>query len=1072
MVMSFAYVPLNLHAQGGDIFEIEKAAILQRIRFEKVRIANDYQNANKQFLNLIDSVANYTQTIDIPKQKRNQYLLRLQVFLTNVNRYYSENYLRNGTYLAQLSYFPVMIEWDVKDELQRNLKRYANFSARAVRLIPNDTVAEEFMTDYLKDYPDEVFRLAEEFDDRKFALRLLERAMKLAPESAKRYFTTANPVNNILSRSSDPYVRKSYMIYDEFGIKSRAYLLLDAIVRNNMGIGYADSMGNNPDRMFTLLVTLSMQYDANVSYSIYRYLDQYSNDYMRKFNQQVLEGSQSFDQLRKKSPEEMFVLLGYGYAQVSPATLSTLMDMLKEKMLANEVNQVIISSMDKEKLKQLTIYCDEQKLLSKLFALVNDEKRAYLLALTSIEVRTDLFPPFKIFSKDYGITLSEPQDKTLTEITKARPPKPIVYEEVDEEKPVRPEKPLATETKAPEPVKKPEHAVPVLVEKTQPATMQKKDTAMPVLAKADVVPIPVEDVVKPIRITVDERTRNIIALKKNILNTIRNIPSFLQTDYAEEILLYAAQREPDELLKKTDAFKSKPFALKVLEVCAFNAPVSVKRYLYNPNHPVNAILQYSKKAHVLKLFEVNPQLGYQSKPLLLMDDIIHNRIHLRDAMAISGDSRRLFKAITQIVARENFVGRYSINHEMRDYSLRFIREINDKIASGAPQPFYSVDEFGSTELYFLMLFGRDELFNASYNGLFNRFILKMPGGDAEGFMKSINMNRYRDYMSLCASFGVLEEFLSKFNYIQRQKLLNDYVSGLENERDDISSIVLVAEAITNLSDHHTLTSVQTRIKSEYERISKTNDVIGLSIYGVLSSIISGNARTDAGWYRSVSKQFQVTPANSLPLSALFTENNICVGQMYFYNDDDGRSSYINFLSQYKTNGNWVIDDRGNYVRVYSVSGKQVEIFANKPEFQENGIQAINEYFKLRNLRPTVVVHRGHSFHTESTLERVPPSTRLLFVGSCGGFYKISIALESAPHAHVISTKQIGTKTVNDAMLFAINERIREGKDLDWNEFWDKMRERLGSNQYFKDYIPPHKNLESIFITAYYKILGV
>ncbi|MDB5283145.1 MAG: hypothetical protein JWO06_2220, partial [Bacteroidota bacterium] len=137
----------------------------------------------------------------------------------------------------------------------------------------------------------------------------------------------------------------------------------------------------------------------------------------------------------------------------------------------------------------------------------------------------------------------------------------------------------------------------------------------------------------------------------------------------------------------------------------------------------------------------------------------------------------------------------------------------------------------------------------------------------------------------------------------------------------------------------------------------------------------------------------------------------------------------------------------------------------------NGMNAINAYMKEKSLVPTVIVHRGHSFHTEATLEKIPISARLIFVGSCGGFYKISMALQNAPEAHIISTKQVGTKAINDVMLFALNENIRTGKDIEWNEFWDKMRDKLGSNQYFSDYVPPNKNLEAIFIRSYYKILG-
>jgi hypothetical protein len=194
--------------------------------------------------------------------------------------------------------------------------------------------------------------------------------------------------------------------------------------------------------------------------------------------------------------------------------------------------------------------------------------------------------------------------------------------------------------------------------------------------------------------------------------------------------------------------------------------------------------------------------------------------------------------------------------------------------------------------------------------------------------------------------------------------------------------------------------------------------------------------------------------------------------MYFYNDDDGRSSYINFVNTYKNQPTWGVEDRNSYIHIFSKQGAHIEIFANKPEFEENGISAISAYFKEKDYNATVVVHRWHSFHTESTLEKVPASAKLIFVGSCGGFYKLPIALENAPEAHIISTKQIGTKTVNDVMIYALNENIRNGKDIVWNDFWDKMRDRLGNNPYFGDYIPPNKNLGAIFIRAYYKILGV
>lgn len=1038
-----------------DIFAVEKASLIQRIGFEKVRIVNEFKSTDARFLTLVDSVANYIMALDVSKEKQNIYLSRLHVFLQNIDRYYSDGYLKNGTYLAVLSYYPVMIEWDMRDELLRNIQRYNKFSIKAARLIPIDEAAEDFLTDYMKDYPDDIFRYAEEFDDRRFAQKLLEKALKQSPESAKRYFSTGNVVSELLRRSTDPFVRKSFEIHSRYGIKSRAYLLLDDIVTGKISIDAADSAGVHQDIMFRMLVQQSAKFDATINYSMYRFIDNYSQDAVRKLNQEVVNGGlAAYDQFTKRSVEEIFVMISYGHTQASLRVFENMLEILKVKCDSKHVSTTMLNSLDKEKLKQLIIYCDQNQLLDNLFVVIDDERKNYLLELTTIEEKEELMPPFKTFGKDDIITQAQPEYRVMSQITKARPPKEVVMDVS-------------------------EYASSVKIEKTTDTKQQglndgpaKIYLSTGAIAKADAEPVPIPDNIAPIKIDLDDRQKSILLLKKNILSTIQNIPAFIEKDYAEEVLTYAAQKEPDEMLKRIDAYKRKMYSKKLLEICAVNAPVSVKRYLYTPQHPVTYILQYSTDPTVKKIFEINTQIGYHSKPLLLLDDIMSGRTSIKDAVTIGSQPSQLYSALVRTVSRTKFVGKYSVDRELRDYSLRFTREINDKIASGAAQPFYSVENFNAAELYFLMLYGREEVFTSTFNGLFNRFSQKIASGGGDAFLKSVSNNRFRDFLSMCSGYGVLEEFLIKFNNNDKQALLLTYISNLEGERDNLSSVVLVAEALSNISDAQLLASLQTGVRKEYERVTAANDKIGVSIYGVLSSIISGNAKSEMSWYRTIAQQFRIAPVSTLYSSTLFNGAGTCIEQMYFYNDDDGRSSFINFMNTYKGQPGWAFEDKYNYVRVYSTKDNKIEILANKPEYDENGISAIKAYLKERNLDPTVIVHRGHSFHTETTLQKVPESAKLVFVGSCGGFYKISIALENAPEAHIISTKQIGTKTVNDAVIFSLNENIRLGKDIVWNEFWDKMREKLVHNQYFADYIPPNKNLEATFIKAYYKILGV
>jgi hypothetical protein len=75
-------------------------------------------------------------------------------------------------------------------------------------------------------------------------------------------------------------------------------------------------------------------------------------------------------------------------------------------------------------------------------------------------------------------------------------------------------------------------------------------------------------------------------------------------------------------------------------------------------------------------------------------------------------------------------------------------------------------------------------------------------------------------------------------------------------------------------------------------------------------------------------------------------------------------------------------------------------------------------------------------------------------------------MENALDVHIVSTKQIGTLLVNNALIIETIETIKKGKDIVWPELWKRVRNRVGGNPRFNDYVPPHLNLGARFIKAY------
>jgi hypothetical protein len=86
--------------------------------------------------------------------------------------------------------------------------------------------------------------------------------------------------------------------------------------------------------------------------------------------------------------------------------------------------------------------------------------------------------------------------------------------------------------------------------------------------------------------------------------------------------------------------------------------------------------------------------------------------------------------------------------------------------------------------------------------------------------------------------------------------------------------------------------------------------------------------------------------------------------------------------------------------------------------------------------------------------------------ACGGYTLLDTILRQAPKAHILTTKGIGTLTINDPLLKALNDYLLRSKDMTWQSFWRQAEATLGRHPRFLDYVPPDKNAGAVFLTAY------
>ena len=200
-------------------------------------------------------------------------------------------------------------------------------------------------------------------------------------------------------------------------------------------------------------------------------------------------------------------------------------------------------------------------------------------------------------------------------------------------------------------------------------------------------------------------------------------------------------------------------------------------------------------------------------------------------------------------------------------------------------------------------------------------------------------------------------------------------------------------------------------------------------------------------------------------------NGASIQRYFFYNDDDGKQSFQSFLAQYHRDTSWEIEDHGAFIHLLSTAPtRKIEIYTNTFTADEQGINAIDEVLRQRRVTPSVIVHRGHSIYVDRTLDKLPTTAALVYLGNCGGYSLLDTLVRKAPEAQIMTTKGIGSITINDPLLKALNNYLLSGQDMTWQAFWRKAEATLGHNARFVDYVPPDKNAGAVFLQAYRRFM--
>ena len=411
-------------------------------------------------------------------------------------------------------------------------------------------------------------------------------------------------------------------------------------------------------------------------------------------------------------------------------------------------------------------------------------------------------------------------------------------------------------------------------------------------------------------------------------------------------------------------------------------------------------------------------------------------------------------------AIENYITPINALHDESNASIRFAK----------------IQHLTPRELYFITIMGEEELYTSSFiNGVYPKIIEGLAKTKTDSLLKMVHYSYYRKFLKMCASFNMLEDFLTKMDKPVAENLMKSFANDLE-QYWSLEEAVDVADSYASIKDSSIKKIIFDEVKLNLKKQNIENNLKGKIIYGLLNQIFSS---FDSTKNINTSKLYNLPSVYQLLVNNLKDSRGKINVQQFFYGDKDGKEYFNGFVNSFRSIG-WKIINKPYWIEAVGNGIQPITIYANKPLSEDEGLDdaaqsSLSEYLDSLQIYPSIAIHRGHSYYVKSSIKQITGNSKLVLLGSCGGYHSLSKVLSISPQAQIIASKQIGTGSINMALIEIIMEQLKQAKDLNWQIIWKNIENKFASNkelkEKFSDYIPPHKNLGAIFIMAYQKAIN-
>ena len=140
-----------------------------------------------------------------------------------------------------------------------------------------------------------------------------------------------------------------------------------------------------------------------------------------------------------------------------------------------------------------------------------------------------------------------------------------------------------------------------------------------------------------------------------------------------------------------------------------------------------------------------------------LNDIYTKKKELSDIDNLTENPDLFYLNLVRLKMQNDPLAADTYSDELAYRSLNYVREMDDLHESPDPVRFKCIDNFSPEALYYILVYGQDEIYTSSFLGTFKRMLERMKPMTGDSFLDTVHHDHFRTFLRMCAGYNTLSE---------------------------------------------------------------------------------------------------------------------------------------------------------------------------------------------------------------------------------------------------------------------------------------------------------------------------